>query len=228
MSTAVGNQTGRARLPVQSRDRRPALAALALLLIVGGGLGAGLIVYRTGQQTDVLVAGRTIHQGDTLTSDDVTTSRVSGADDNTIAAGNQHSFVGTVATTTIPRGSLLNRLMFHTKKGLVPSGGQTLGISVPATQRPSLQFAAGDVVQAYYVVKNNSSSDTTAPTANKIAYPLLVTGVQSSQTGDGSSVISVLVNADTAQQLAIPASQGNVTLTRLAYGVRPELSLVGS
>jgi hypothetical protein len=227
MTTTVGNQTGRGRLPVHSRDRRPALAALALLLIVGGGLGAGLIVYRTGQQTDVLVANHTIHPGDVVSADDLTTVRLSGGSTNTVAASNEHAYVGSVAVTTVPDGALLNPLMFHTKRGVIPAGGQSLGISVPAQQRPSTQFSAGDIVQAYYVVKGNSSGADTAPVATKIADPLLVIGVHTSS-GDGSSIVSVLVGADTAAALAIPASQGNIVLTKLPVGTKPELSLTGA
>jgi hypothetical protein len=226
MTSAVGSQTGRGRLPVASRDRRPALAALALLLIVGGGLGAGLVVYRTAQQTDVLVAERTIHPGDVISSGDMTTVAVSGASANTVAASNEHSFIGAVAVTTVPTGALLNPLMFHPKRGVLPAGGQALGISVPAAQRPSAQFSAGDVVQAYYVQKGNSTVGDSAPTASRIADPLLVIGVHTSS-GDGSSIVSVLVNADTASALAIPASQGSVVLTRLPFGTKPELSLSG-
>lgn len=226
MTTTVGNQTVRGRLPVQSRDRRPALAALALLLIVGGGLGAGLIVYRTGQQTDVLVAARTIHPGDTISASDLDTVRISGGSSSTVAATNEHSYINAVAVTTVPSGALINSLMFHSRSGVLPSNGQALGISVPAAQRPSSQFSAGDVVQAYYVQTANSSAGEVPPTASKIADPLLVIGVHTSS-GDGSSIVSVLVNSDTAAALAIPASHGQVVLTRLPPGAKPELSLTG-
>jgi hypothetical protein len=102
-----------------------------------------------------------------------------------------------------------------------------LGISVPANQRPSSRFAGGDVVQAYYVSKNsNGSVDGSPPKATAIAKPLLVIDV-SGGSGSSSAIVSVLVDSDTAAELAIPASQGNVALTQLPVGTRPELSLSG-
>src|SRR3954447_21639447 len=43
------------RLPVPTRQRRPAFAALALVLILAGAAVSGLMVMRTGQKTGVLV-----------------------------------------------------------------------------------------------------------------------------------------------------------------------------
>ena len=38
------------RLPAPARERKPALAALAVLLILGGALGAGFLVLQSGKR----------------------------------------------------------------------------------------------------------------------------------------------------------------------------------
>src|SRR5687768_16946461 len=67
--TGVLAATG-SRLPVPKRDRRPALAALAVLLILAGALGSALIAYRSGDRVDVLVASDDILPGQKIDADD--------------------------------------------------------------------------------------------------------------------------------------------------------------
>jgi hypothetical protein len=57
-------------LPAPVRDRRPALAAIAVLLILSGAFASGLLVYRSGERTDVLVARDDIDVGTTITAND--------------------------------------------------------------------------------------------------------------------------------------------------------------
>src|SRR4051795_8048453 len=97
----------RGRLPVGRRDRRPALAALALLLVVAGALGAALVVYRSGHRTDVLVAAHEIRTGERVTADDFAVARVAADSDLVVPASERAAFVGSFATTTIPAGALI-------------------------------------------------------------------------------------------------------------------------
>ena len=64
VATAQPATTARGRLPVPSRDRRPALAALAILLVLAGALGSALVAYRSGSRVDVLVARHDIGPGE--------------------------------------------------------------------------------------------------------------------------------------------------------------------
>src|SRR5207244_5700847 len=51
------------RLPSAPRERKPALAALALVLIVGGGLAAALLVVKAGNKVGAIEITRTVGQG---------------------------------------------------------------------------------------------------------------------------------------------------------------------
>src|SRR3954471_8284833 len=113
---------GRGRLPVQGRDRRAALSALALLLVVLGALGSALVVYRTGHRTDVLIAAHDIRAGQQITAADFDTARVATDSGNVVRASAKGNFIGTYARTEIPAGTLLNNLMFQAAN-VVPDDG---------------------------------------------------------------------------------------------------------
>ena len=51
------------RLPSPQRERKPALAALALLLIIGGALGAGFLVIQSGQRVAAIVVTQPVAAG---------------------------------------------------------------------------------------------------------------------------------------------------------------------
>ncbi|MGH3317395.1 MAG: hypothetical protein ACRDO0_14745, partial [Nocardioidaceae bacterium] len=55
-STRSSSTAGRDRLPSPPRRRRPALAALAVLLIVGGATLAALLALRLDQRVPVMMA----------------------------------------------------------------------------------------------------------------------------------------------------------------------------
>ena len=121
------------RLPVPTRDRRPALAALALLLVLGGALGSALIVYRSGDRVEVLVAADTIQPGQVVTADDFTTAQVAADGAGYVVAEARSNFVGTTATYGIPAGTIINREMFLAGT-TVPPGADVVGLSsVPSS-----------------------------------------------------------------------------------------------
>lgn len=227
MAKSVGKeQVGRGRLPVQARDRRPALAALALLLIVGGGLGAGLLVYRSGQQTDVLVAAHEIKPGQRMSSGDFSTARVSGDAGAIVEASHKRSIVGSYATVGIPSGTLVNRLMFKVGN-IAPSNGVVVGVSLTSAQRPAVALAAGDVVRAYYVTKG-TSSDTTPQIGRTLAQAVRVVSVHSAGgSGQDTVTASLLVDETTANTLISAASTNSVALAQLPVGTTPAIDFKG-
>ncbi len=226
MTTTVSRQPPtRGRLPVRSRGRSPALAALALLLIVGGGLGAALIVYRTGQQTDVLVAAHELKPGEQVNSDDFSTVRISGAGGAVIPSSAERNFVGSFATTGIPSGALLNAQMFQSKE-VLPAGGVVVGVNLTADQRPASGISTGDVVRAYYV--NTSSSGGQIQDGKSLADAVRVVSVNNSQASTGTVTVSLLVDSSAAPALIAAAATNNVALAALPVGTQPSLDFVQS
>jgi hypothetical protein len=220
----TGSNGTRGRLPVTRRDRRPALAAVAVLLILVGALGSALVAFRSGSRVDVLVARQDIPVGQVVTRADFTTARVAADSGLTIDADAMANFVGTHAASDIPQGTLVNGSMFLAGE-VVPKGAQVVGVVVDVTRRTTTRPEAGDVVRLIYVsgaggqpVGNLSPGDTVVEAARVVD-----TGAGN---GSGSSGLSVLVDDDTAGQVADLASTGSIAVTVLPADTKPAVDLV--
>jgi len=110
---AGGSQT---RLPSPPRQRRPAMAALAVLLIVGGALLAGVLAMQLDSRDDYMVAENEIPAGAEVTSDDFVPAKVA-ADDGVplLSQADLNLLVEAgpmVARSRIAKGQLINQDMF--------------------------------------------------------------------------------------------------------------------
>src|SRR5947209_2682913 len=103
---------GSRRPPRAARERKPALAALALLLIVGGALGAAYLVVQNGQRVSAIEITQQLGPGQQIPA--------GALHEVQIAAGGGPGYVpwseaGQVteffAATAIPPGTLLTNLM---------------------------------------------------------------------------------------------------------------------
>jgi hypothetical protein len=210
----------RGRLPVGGRDRRPALAALALLLVVAGALGAALVAYRSGHRTDVLVAAHEIKPGQRVDSSDFSVARVATDAGGVVPASQEQSFVGSYATTDIPAGTLINHVMFKVGD-VLPTDGVVVGVTLSVDQRPATTIAAGDVVRAYLVPKSGQGTNSTAQQGQVLVDAARVVSVQSN-TSD-TVTASLLVSSTDAPPLVTAAAQGSVALAALPNTTKPTI-----
>ena len=220
ISTPERETFERGRLPVAPRDKRPALAALALLLILVGALGSALLVFRSGDRESVLAARHDIAFGQTVTRADFTTVRAAADGATLVPAGLIEQYIDTRATTAIPAGALLSPKMFNTDT-LVPEDGEGVGIVVDATRRPSEVPSTGQVVRVYFVSGNGTSTEATPDN------PVVVNAARVISVGRGSGAgtrsITVLVRNDLAADVANFASSGNLAVTVLPDDTKPSI-----
>jgi SAF domain len=211
------------RLPVRTRDRRPALAALALLLVLGGALGSALIVYRSGDRVEVLVAADTIQPGQVVDADDFTTASVAADGAGYVVAEARGNFVGTTATYGIPAGTIINREMFLAGT-TVPPGADIVGVVLNPQQRPADGVEIGDVVRAFVVPRAESTVGGGEVAGIELVSAALVTEVA----GGGSDVmqVSLLVPREVAPTLVAGSAVGQVAVTRLSADTRPVVDFV--
>lgn len=158
-------QSAGERLPTVTRERKPALAALAVLLILVGALGATVLVLRAGNRVEVvrLKAGHTIQAGEKLTANDV--SSVMVADDasiNYVPYKQLASLEKLRAKNTLVGGTLLIGDMFTATTGM-PAGKASVGLSLKDGQYPP-DIAAGDTVTAYRVGDKSGGSSSSSTT----------------------------------------------------------------
>ncbi|MGY2876664.1 hypothetical protein ACVW00_003854 [Marmoricola sp. URHA0025 HA25] len=220
ISTPERETFERGRLPVAPRDKRPALAALALLLILLGALGSALLVFRSGDRESVLAARDDISFGQVMTRGDFSTVRAAADGAALVPARLVDSYVGTRATSTIPAGALLSPKMFNAKT-LVPDAGEGVGIVLDPTRRPSQVPETGQVVRVYFVAGSGSSGESTPDN------PVIVNAARVIAVGHGAGAgttsITVLVRSDLAGDVTNYASSGNLAVTVLPDDTKPSI-----
>lgn len=202
------------RLPSRARDRRPALAALALLLVLLGALGSALLVYRSGDRVDVLVAAREILPGEQVSEGDFGVARVAYEGGSAVDAGAVGQFVGAYSTSRIPEGTIVSNQMFSVDD-FVPTGGQLVGLTIAEAYRPSQPVQAGDVVRLYAVPTEGTASE-----ATPLVDAARVIEVAETQLSEGLHLTVLLPDAQVAAAVALNA-YGQVALTKLPDTATP-------
>lgn len=227
MSTVTGNSTvTRGRLPAARRNRRPALAALALLLVLVGALGSALVAYRSGSRTDVLVARHDIPVGQKITRSDLSVARVAADSSNVVDAQYLSRFLGSFATGRIPAGTLVNAKMFKVGD-VIPSGAQLVGMVVDTTRRTTQRPQEGDVVRIYYVSQAGGQPVGDVAPGDTVVRAARVMQVGRGSSSDGTS-ITVLVKDNVAGLLAEFAASGSLAVSVLPEDTPPVVDTAGN
>lgn len=221
MSSTNPGRKEATRLPARTRDRRPALAALAILLILLGALGSALIAYRTGDRVEVLVAARDIDPGTQVQREDFRVVRIASDGAAVIDSTAVDNFVGTYATGRVPEGTLVNNQMF-TVTGVLPEGAQLVGVTAPVPQRPSEELRTGDVVAVYRVENEGvGGTEVEGPRAAELIVPAArVVHLSDTVGGDVRHLTLMLADGTVPAVVQINAS-GQLALTRLPDTVQP-------
>jgi len=224
------------RVPVPTRQRRPGLAALAIVLILGGAALSGYLAITSGNKQSVLVLARDVADGQPITAADLTTQSISAPGVSVIPAS-QLSAVATRgyrASGRFPRGTILNP-------------GMLLGYHVPGTayasvavliaegQFPPETVSPGSAVKVIYTPnQDNAKSSTDAATQ---LIPGLAPGatlldkayVDHSQRASGGNAIFTLIvpnddpssNGRRLSNLALANAFHSLTIVKLPVDTRP-------
>lgn len=203
------------------RQRRPALAALALLLIVGGALVAGLLAVRMDSRVPVLVAARDIEAGAEMSEDDLKTASVSAPDLDLIGEEHADLVVGAYAATTIPANTALDERMVTEE---TPIGEDRAVVSVPLTAKitPADRVRAGDVVQVW---RASTESDGKVQEIGE-AYVLSISQPEAEEFTADQVSSAVLLVPDAAAGAVINAASADLAgLAIVASGQQPDVPL---
>lgn len=207
------------RLPARPRDKRPALALLALLLVLLGALGSALLVYRTGERTQVLVAKETISQGQTVTAESFRVAEVAFEEGTQLVpAASLPQFVGANSVTHIPAGSLVSAQMF-TPTELAPEGAQLVGVVVPSVGRPADGFKVNDIVRVYGTTPASGSKEA-GPAEVLVEAAKVVSAGAASDTRDTLHV-TLLLPEESAADVISSSAAGTAALAILPASTTP-------
>ena len=197
-------------LPSAPRERRPLLAALAVLLIVGGALLAGLLAMRLDQRVQMLAAKDTIKAGQVIDKEDLVSASVSSDLTTLVRADQIDQVVGRTARVEISKGQLLDTSQLATNP--VPSGDlQVVGVSVNAGRFPAGGLQPGDKVD---IVDIGSQNVIVSDAQVLAAKPSSGT----SEDWTSGAVISVLVDKKGSAKLASASANGTIAVVLTASG----------
>ncbi|MDQ0951794.1 hypothetical protein QFZ24_005717 [Streptomyces phaeochromogenes] len=209
------------RLPSPPRERKPALAALAVLLILVGALGATMLVLRAGDRIEVVKITQPIPAGESVT--DANTTSVMVAADDSIHYVEWSQLAGLKklkAVNAIPKGVVAVGEMFG-KKSALPAGKASVGLALKEGQYPA-NIKAGDIVAAYRVGDDSGSSNsdegnsTGTPSSNALIVDDARVNTKSSDDDStistGNLALSLLVDQSDAAALAQAAAAGEVAV----------------
>lgn len=217
------------RLPAPPRERKPALAALAVLLILIGALGATVLVLRAGERVEVVKVTAEIPAGESVSDDNVTSVMV--ADDasiNYVKWSQVDGLKKLKATNTIPKGAVAVGEMFSSKSGL-PAGKSAVGVSLKEGQYPADGLKSGDIVDVYQVgddASGGSSGDkgTGGSAGTSAGDTPIVSAARVNAVADKSDAtvstgalgITLLVDSADAAAVTRAASAGAVSLVQVS------------
>lgn len=203
------------RAPLPTRQRRPGLAALGLIVVVGTGAIFGWLYTTAGEKNPVVVMAREVPAGQVIERSDLTTVDVAGAV-TAIAGANLASAVGQRAAVGLLPGTLVQRSML-TEGEAIPAGQVKVGVAVKASQLPAEGVTAGDKVAVVRLVGSGqpateSTTATAVAAATVLADSASVYSVRADPTQGGGTLVTVLVTPAQALAIAEASSTGTAAL----------------
>ena len=214
--TGTGPQTGwqaptmpaGRRLPTAPRERKPVLAALAVLLILGGALGAGYLVTKSSKQVQAIEITRQIGAGQRIP--------LSAMQQVPVPAGTQVGYVAWVyasqvtryyAAVTIPPGTLLNKSMVATTNRST-AGRDIIGLALKDGQLPR-GLQAGDHVDIFFVQNSTQVNGCPGTPGSLLSGNAIVLGITAPSVTAGSQDADVQVAVSPADAGAVACAAAN-------------------
>ena len=206
---------GGRRLPSAPRERKPALAALAVLLILGCALGTGFLVIQSGKRVAAIEISQPVGAGQRIPATAMQEVQIASNSGLTYVPWNQASQVASYfAANAIPAGTLLTDAMVS--RSTTSTAGRDLeGLALKDGQLPR-GLQVGQHVDIYSV------SDSTEMCPGKPGQTLdanaVVIAIQTPQINSGTSAmadVEVALTPADAGAVACNASNGIVGISVL-------------
>lgn len=214
------------RLPTPPRERKPALAALAVLLILVGALGATMLVLQAGDRIEVVKVTKEIQAGESV-GDNVTSVMVAADESINYVKWEQLGTLKTLkAKSTIYPDTVVMGQMFA-KAATLPAGKASVGLALKEGHYPA-DIKAGDIVSAYRVgatggsgsnnSEGNSGTGGTSSSGGALVDDARVNTVaedDDATVSTGNLSLTLLVDQADAAALASAAAAGEVAIVHV-------------
>ena len=208
------------RLPTPPRERKPALAALAALLVLVGALGATLLVLRAGDRVEAIMITDEIPAGQTISEDAITSVMVAENTDVNYVKWSQRSQLSEYrAETDLVEGSVLVAGMLTTDAGIDESQA-LVGVTLqPGHYPPGLEI--GNTVDVFPVGDEFAGEDETGTVPEPLVSGAKVTeifGEDDEVTGNSSLSLQLRIDRDAYPALATAAAEDAVSVAIVSGG----------
>lgn len=215
----IGTRSGAANAqdrPSPPRRRRPALAALAVVLIVGGAALSGLLALRLDSREPVLVLTQDVPAGTEITTAMLGTTRVASKGLSIIPESDARTVLGTYAKTQLNQGQLLDTTMVVTGDPIGDDQAR-VGVTFKAGQYPPGLQGADEV----RLVRLGDGTAGAAPLSTAL---VIETNQDSGDSGlsggaGGGLQATVLVPADAADDVVDAAGNERLGVALIKRGV---------
>jgi hypothetical protein len=160
-SWAEPTAPGGRRMPSAPRERKPALAALAVLLVALGAVAAGYLVINAGHRVGAVEITQQVGQGQRIPASAIKEVEIaSNSGINYVAWQYANRVAGVYASVQIPAGTLLTSAMTTATNNLA-AGKVQVGLSLKPGQAPG-NLLIGQTVEAFGVGTGSGCGATSA------------------------------------------------------------------
>jgi hypothetical protein len=211
---------GGRRLPSAPRERKPALAALAVLLILGCALGTGFLVIQSGKRVAAIEISQEVGAGQRIPATAMQEVQIASNSGLSYVPWNQATQVARFyAANPIPAGTLLTNAMVASSTAST-AGRDVEGLALKDGQLPR-GLQVGQHIDIFEV--SNSTDSCPGRSGATLAADAIVTAIDTPQINSGSSAMAdvevALAPAD-AGAVACNAANGLVGIAALPNGGR--------
>jgi hypothetical protein len=197
------------------RDRKPGLAALAVLLIVGGALLTVTLVLRSGGRVSAVEISQRVGAGQAIPLSALKEVQIAEDGPAFVYWSAAPNLTDYYAAVDLVPGTLLNESMLSKSSAELVPGKAVVGLSLKSSQMPP-NLQAGQRVQVVYVPDN----DGTPRVLSRNALVNSVSGGDTS-TGSGNVTVAVVVGDNVSPVIAGYASAGRIALAYLPGAKAP-------
>lgn len=194
--------SGGQRLPASPRERKPALAALAVLLILGGALASAYLVMASGERVSAIRIAQPVAAGQQIPASALEEVQVGDTGIQFISWSERAKVTRHVAAVRLVRGALLTNSMIVAENA--PENGRlVVGLALKPGQFPSGGVEVGRRVTLYAVGtgQNGGPRAGTVLSADAIVIGIAGTG------GSGGEFGGTRLSSDqTSIDVAVPPS----------------------
>ncbi|MEV0591857.1 hypothetical protein [Nonomuraea cavernae] len=197
------------KLPVPPRERKPALAALAVLLILGGALATTLLVMRSGDRISAIRITEQVGAGQPFTEQAIEEVQIADTGIDYVSWSQRQKVLDSFAAVTILPGTLFIDDMGVTASQELGPGKAKVGLALKPGQAPA-GLVKGDRVQVVHVPGRSSQTE-----SRVLAQSALVVSVGAPGRTGGSGQITVIVDSTASPEILRYASSGEIAVAVL-------------